>query len=254
MLCAMLEVTPENRSEIVPEPEDVESVAALVLGAGRGERLGHVLPKAFVPLARRSLIEWSIRALVESQSVGRILPVLDPSEFERFKMLGLRDIPRLADPVAGGAERQDSMRAGLRSLPDEIRWVAVHDAARCLVSPGDVARVVAKARECGAAILAERVSDTIKRVVGGKIVETPPRAECWAAQTPQVIRRDWLEEAVEKARVAERLATDDAQLLEWAGFAVQVVEARTPNPKLTRPEDLIVAESFLRAAGEEATR
>jgi len=226
------------------DPDAAASVAALVLGAGRGERLGHSLPKAFVPVSGQTLIERSIRSLSESGSIGRIQPVLDPREFDRFKELKLQDVPQLIGPVGGGAERQDSMRAGLRSLPNEIRWVAVHDAARGLVSPNDIARVVARARQSGAAILAERVRDTIKRVSDGKIVETPPREECWAAQTPQVMRRDWLEESMEKAAARDRLGTDDAQLLEWAGFPVAIVEARDPNPKITRPEDLAGAEAL----------
>ena len=100
-------------------------------------------------------------------------------------------------------------------------------------------------RETGAAILGERSRDTIKRVVGGRVVETPPREECWAAQTPQVVRRDWLEEAVETAIRAGRLGTDDAQLLEWMGRSVTMVEASAPNPKITRPEDLLLAETLL---------
>lgn len=226
--------------------EGTRSVAALVLGAGRGVRLGGSLPKAFVPVAKRTLIEWSIRALVESQAIGRIQPVLDPAEFSRFKELGLHEIAQLVEPVAGGEERQDSVRAGLRSLPEEVEWVAVHDAARCLASPMDIRRVVLAARESGAAILVERVRDTIKRVLDGRVVETPARDSCWAAQTPQVMRRDWLEAAMEAATRAGRVGTDDAQLLEWVDLPVRVVEARAPNGKITRPEDLVMAEVLLR--------
>lgn len=151
----------------------------------------------------------------------------------------------LVAPVEGGAERQDSMAAGLAALPRAFEWVAVHDAARCLVSPGDLLRVVAAARETGAAILAERVRDTLKRVVDGRVMETPPREQYWAAQTPQVVRRDWLEAGLAQARRAGRLATDDAQLVEWLGHPVSVVEAEAPNPKITRPEDLLLAERLL---------
>ena len=260
MLSAMSHRVLDTKSREEPDwlsradGEDAGAVAALVLGAGRGERLGHSLPKAFVPLAGQTLIERSIRSLSESRSIGRIQPVLDPREFDRFKDLELQDVTELIDPVGGGAERQDSMREGLESLPSEILWVAVHDAARGLVSPNDVARVVARARTTGAAILAERVRDTIKRVADGKVVETPARDECWAAQTPQVMRRDWLEESMEKAAAGNRLATDDAQLLEWAGFPVSIVEAQGPNPKITRPEDLAGAEALARQYASEIGR
>jgi 2-C-methyl-D-erythritol 4-phosphate cytidylyltransferase len=224
------------------------SVAALVLAAGRGERLGHALPKAFVPLAGRTLIEHSIRALAESGSIDSIVPVLAPGERTRWKDLGLESIQGLTDPVEGGAERQDSMQAGLEALPDEIEFVAVHDAARCLVAVEDIQAVVSAARQAGAAILGERVRDTIKRVVDGLIVETPARDEFWAAQTPQVIRRDWLSEAIAAAGRTGRLGTDDAQLVEWSGHPVRMVESRFPNPKITRPEDLVLAERMLEKA------
>ena len=221
-----------------------------MLGAGRGERLGHALPKAFVPVAGRSMIERSIRALAESGVFQLIQPVLAAAEFARFEGLGLQaELENVAGPVAGGRERQDSMRAGLSALPEEIEFVGVHDAARCLVSREDLMAVVAAARETGAAILGERSRDTIKRVVDGRVVETPDRSECWAAQTPQVARREWLVAAVEAAVAEGRQATDDAQLLEWSGRSVTLVESKAPNPKLTRPEDLILAEALLADEG-----
>jgi 2-C-methyl-D-erythritol 4-phosphate cytidylyltransferase len=230
------------------------SVAALVLGAGRGERLGHALPKAFVPIAGRTLIEHSIRALTASGSIGLIVPVLAAGDVARWQALRLESIDGLAEPVEGGAERQDSMRAGLAQLPEEFEFVAVHDAARCLVAAEDIRAVVSAARQAGAAILGERVRDTIKRVVEGVIVETPARDECWAAQTPQVIRKDWLIDAIAAAGRAGKMGTDDAQLVEWLGHPVRMVEARFPNPKITRPEDLVLAEVLLAKRAKRAER
>jgi len=224
------------------------SVAALILAAGHGERLGHALPKAFVPIAGATMIEHSIRALLASGSIDLIVPVLAAGDFERWKDLRLESIEGLTAPVEGGAKRQDSMQAGLDALPEVIEFVAVHDAARCLVAAEDIRAVVSAAQQTGAAILGERVRDTIKRVVDGLIVETPARDECWAAQTPQVIRRDWLTEAIAAARRDGRLATDDSQLIEWLENPVQMVEAHFPNPKITRPEDLVLAEALLEKA------
>lgn len=222
-------------------------VAALVLAAGRGERLGHALPKAFVPLAGQTLLERSLRALARAEVFERVLPVVAASDLERFSALDLADLPGLAPPVPGGAERQDSMRAGLAALAPEIEFVAVHDAARCLVSPADLRAVVASAREVGAALLGEPSRDTIKRVADGRVLETPDRATCWSAQTPQVVRRDWLEAAMEAAVIEGRLGTDDVQLVEWIGRPVAMVESTAPNPKITRPEDLLLAEALLSA-------
>lgn len=230
------------------------AVAALVLAAGRGARLGEAVSKAFVELSGRTLVERSIRALAASKRIARIVPVVAERDLAVFARVAaeLGDVEGLADVVVGGAERQDSMRAGLASLPEAFELVAVHDAARCLVDPADVERVVDAARATGAAILGVRVSDTLKRVEGDRIVETPDRAAFWAAQTPQVFRRDWLEAATEAAVRAGRLATDDAALVEAAGHVVRIVEARSPNPKITRPEDLVSARALLasRARGE----
>ncbi|MCA9505373.1 MAG: 2-C-methyl-D-erythritol 4-phosphate cytidylyltransferase [Spirochaetaceae bacterium] len=226
-------------------------VAALILGAGRGERLGAALPKAFVEVVGRTLVERSIRALAAADVFGVLQPVLGAEDLGRFAALGIEDVEGLAAPVVGGRERQDSMRAGLAALPAAIEWVAVHDAARCLVSPRDVVRVVEVARATGAAILAEPVRDTIKRVESGAIVETPPREALWAAQTPQVLRRDWLEAGLAAATRDGRQATDDAQLVEWLGHVVRIVPASGPNPKITRPEDLRLAESLLASGTDE---
>ena len=228
-------------------------VAVLILGAGRGERLGHELPKSFVPVLGRTLIERSIVALAKAEVFDVILPVLAASDFDRYASLGI-EAPGLLAPVEGGKERQDSMRAGLASLPPEIEWVAIHDAARCLVQSVDLRAVVAAAHETGAALLGERSRDTLKRVVNDQVVETPERAEYWAAQTPQVARRDWLEAAAAQATDEGRLGTDDAQLVEWLGKPVAMVESVGPNPKITRPEDLLLAEAILSAADASRDR
>jgi len=228
--------------------------AALVLAAGRGERLGSALPKAFVPLAGRSLLARSLEALASVPEIDLVVPVVAAEALDRFAALAAEraGIPKLAAPVPGGRERQDSMAAGLAALPSDVGWVAVHDAARPLVRARDVSRVIAAARATGAALLVTPVTDTVKRVRGGVVLETPDRAECFAAQTPQVFRAELLREALEKARAEGVLATDDAQLVERLGVAVHAVEGDPSNRKITRPEDLAWAELELarRAAGE----
>lgn len=221
-------------------------VAALVLAAGRGERLGQALPKAFVPALGKTLVVRSLEALAAVEEVAVVVPVIAATDLARFEALEIGHIPKLAPAVAGGALRQDSMRAGLAALPEDVELVAVHDAARCLVSQSDVSRVIAAARRSGAAILARPVRDTIKRVRGGSIVETPNRSECWAAETPQVFRVELLAEALAKAEAEGLSATDDAQLVERLGAAVQVVESDGYNLKITLPADLGVAEAWLR--------
>jgi 2-C-methyl-D-erythritol 4-phosphate cytidylyltransferase len=229
------------------------SVVALLLAAGRGERLGHELPKAFVPLAGRPLLLHALEALAAAPEVEAVIPVVAAAELPRLQVLLAEwgPQPKLAAGVAGGAERQDSVRAGMQALPQQASLVAVHDAARALLRPAAVSRVVAAARRSGAAILAVPVRDTIKRVAAGRILATPARAECWAAQTPQVFRTEILREALAKAAAERYLGTDDAELVERLGVPVEVVEGDADNLKLTHPEDLVMAERWLsRPRGE----
>jgi 2-C-methyl-D-erythritol 4-phosphate cytidylyltransferase len=226
------------------------SVAALVLAAGRGERLGADGPKAYVRVAGRALVVHALDALARSQEIDHVIPVVGQDDRPAWGALGqqLASIPKLAEPVVGGAERQDSMAAGLAALPAGVTHVAVHDAARPLVRAEDVDRVVCAARRSGAAILAVPVRDTVKRVRGGRVVETPPRAECYAAQTPQVFEVEILREALAKAALDGRVGTDDAEIVEALGVAVEVVEGDPGNIKVTHAEDLLLAERLLAAA------
>ena len=220
---------------------------ALVLAAGRGERLGHPLPKGLVPVDGRPLLLHALEALGAVEEVDLLIPVVPADAFTRFEQALAAAGPkgRLAAAVAGGRERQDSVRAGLAALPADAGLVAVHDAARPCVRPEAVRRVIEAARASGAAILATPVRDTIKRVAAGRVVETPPRAECWAAQTPQVFRVEILREALAKADADGTVGTDDAQLVEALGVAVRVVPGDADNLKITVPEDLATAERLL---------
>ncbi len=226
-------------------------VAALVLAAGRGDRLGHELPKAFVPLAGKPMLLHALAAMAGADEIDRVVPVVAGTDLGRLRQLAdeLAAIPKLAPAVAGGATRQDSVRAGLEALPTGVDLVAVHDAARPLVGTDAVARVVAAACASGAAILAVPVRDTIKRVREGRVAETPPRAECFAAQTPQVFRIEILREALAKAAAEGRQGTDDAELVEALGVAVQVVAGEPFNLKVTYPEAVAAAERVLAARG-----
>jgi 2-C-methyl-D-erythritol 4-phosphate cytidylyltransferase len=222
-------------------------VAALILAAGRGERLGFKCPKAFVPLGGVPLIVHALRAFVRVPEIERIYPVLPAEELAGFdevrELVGGDE--KLAAPVAGGAERQASMVAGLSVLPPGIGLVVIHDAARPFVQPEEISRVIAKALETGAAILAAPVRDTVKVVKGDRIEQTPDRGSLYGAQTPQVFRIDWLREAVERAARDQVLVTDDAQLVERMGKSVSIVEGSLENFKVTVPIDLFFGEALL---------
>jgi len=222
-------------------------VAALVLAAGRGERIRAAAPKAFLPVAGRALVVHAIEALAACDAIDAIVPVLPAGALDRVPAGALdpRARRKLRPAVAGGAERQDSMRAGLAALPADVELVAVHDAARALVRPADVARVVAAAERSGAALLAVPVRDTLKRVEAGRIATTVSRAGLWAAQTPQVFRASLLREALDKAEAEGFRGTDDAELVERLGAPIEIVEGDPGNVKITWPADLAWAEAVL---------
>ena len=224
------------------------TLASLVLAAGRGTRLGRKLPKAYVELAGRTLLERSLDVMARADGVDHVQPVIGAEDRPRFDALDRIRGPKERPPAVGGAARQDSVAAGLEALPTGVEWVAIHDAARCLVRVEDVERVIAVAREHGAALLAVPARDTIKRVRNGGVAETPDRSECWAAQTPQVFRIEILREALDKAQADSFLGTDDAQLVERLGVPVQIVPGSERNLKITLPEDLAMAERWLAQA------
>jgi 2-C-methyl-D-erythritol 4-phosphate cytidylyltransferase len=214
---------------------------ALLVAAGRGERLGADGPKAFVMLAGRPMIEWSLTALRAVPAVERIVVALPPG----------CDPPAGTIGVAGGAERSQSVRAALAAAGDgpDDEPMLVHDAARPLARPDLFARALDALAAGGAdaVVAAARVTDTIKRAGADlRVSETLERRELWAVQTPQAFRREALERALDQDDETVGAATDDAALVEALGGTVRLVRAPRENLKVTTPFDLRVAELLLR--------
>ncbi len=217
---------------------------ALVVAAGRGERLGSDGPKALVPLAGRPMLQWSIAALQRAPGIERIVVALPEGVAAPEGCIG----------VAGGAERSHSVRNALAAAGTDADVILVHDAARPLLSAELVAACLAALDSGGgwdAAIAAAPVTDTIKRAPDGLAVhETLVRSELWAVQTPQVFRRTALERALARPDAELAAATDDAMLVERDGGRVRVVKAPRENLKVTTSVDLALAELLLgRGAG-----
>jgi 2-C-methyl-D-erythritol 4-phosphate cytidylyltransferase len=219
----------------------------VIVAAGRGERFGDS-GKVLSTAAGRPLLAWSLDAVARARTVREVVVVCGAHTREPIERLIAVGAGRLPIRVCeGGAERQDSVRAGLGVLSDAVEVAVVHDAARPLATPAMVDDVAAAARDHGAAIVAIPVSDTIKEVEGDRIVRTLPRERLRAAQTPQAFQRDLLAEAMARADVAGMTFTDEGGLLEWAGYPVLVRPGSPSNLKVTVPEDLIVIEALLRA-------
>ena len=202
------------------------------MAAGSGSRLGASVPKAFVPVAGRPMIEWSVDAL-RAAGIAEIIVALPDGAEAPAGCVGVR----------GGATRSESVRAALRA--GGPGHVVVHDAARPLVEPSLFTRVVEALDEADCAIAAARVTDTIKEAEGDVVVATHDRSRLWAVQTPQAFRREALEAALNVDVSVLAQATDDASLVERAGGTVRVVESSPANFKVTTPHDLRVAELLL---------
>jgi len=223
------------------------AVVALIPAAGLGTRFHDAGPKALVRLAGRPFLLHALERLAASGRVDRAVVAVSPGHEEAFgaALAGFDAISVTTTP--GGETRRDSVVAAWRAsgaADDDL--LCVHDAARPLVDPIDVAAVVDAAAEHGAALAGSPVTDTVKRVQGGVVVQTVPRHDLFAAATPQVMRAGLLREAV-AAGLAD--ATDDVELLERRGVLVRAVVTSRWNVKITYPEDLARAEAWLAAEG-----
>ena len=212
------------------------TAVALLVAAGRGERLGHAEPKALVLCAGRPLMAWSLAALHAVDGVAHVVAALPPGITAPHGAIG----------VEGGSERSHSVRAALHAAPASD-WVLVHDAARPMITPPIVQACLDALAEhdCDAAIAAAPVADTIKEGEGEVVVRTLDRTRLWAIQTPQAFRRSVLERALDVDDAVLAAATDDASLVERLGARVVVVEAPASNFKVTTAHDLSVAASLL---------
>jgi 2-C-methyl-D-erythritol 4-phosphate cytidylyltransferase len=206
---------------------------ALLVAAGSGERLGAGRPKAFVVLAGRPMIEWSLEAL-RTAGIEEIVVALPPGEPAPPECLG----------VPGGATRSESVRAALAAAPPGD--VVVHDAARPLVTPDHFREALAALADADCAVAAAPVTDTVKEAGPDRLVTaTLDRSRLWAIQTPQAFRRAVLQRALAAGDDVLAQATDDAWLVERTGGTVRVVESTPANLKVTTPHDLAIAEHLL---------
>ncbi len=219
---------------------------AILVAAGRGERMGAGRPKAFLHLAGEPLLLRAARAFEAAPSVGALVGVVPAAEAEAARRL-LAPLGKLRAVVAGGERRQDSVLAGLKQAPQGFDGVVlVHDAARPLVEVGLIENVARAAAENGAALPVLPATDTVKRVRDGRVLETLDRTELAAAQTPQGFRFALLVEAYEAAFRDQVTVTDEAAAVERLGRSVCAVAGSARNRKLTTPEDLAWAEAVVR--------
>jgi 2-C-methyl-D-erythritol 4-phosphate cytidylyltransferase/2-C-methyl-D-erythritol 2,4-cyclodiphosphate synthase len=228
----------------------IETVAAVIVAAGRGERAGADVPKQYRPIGSEPMIRATLRAFLAHPRIDFVQPVINPNDRDTYQhaIAGLED---LLPPVAGGVTRQASVRAGLEALASRRPGlVLIHDAARPFVSGALIDRAIGAGRTCGAAVPGIALADTVKSIDDRAIVtETLDRSTLRIVQTPQAFSFNLILEAHRRAVAAQRESfTDDAALAEWAGQRVSVFEGEADNLKVTTGDDFARAEMTRLAA------
>jgi 2-C-methyl-D-erythritol 4-phosphate cytidylyltransferase len=223
---------------------------AIVVAAGSGTRLGGNRPKQFLELGGVPIIIHALRQFDRCQAINKIIAVLPAGETAGFSSqaqeFGLQKLSRV---VTGGKTRAQSVRHGL-AVVSEAEIVAVHDGVRPFVTPEEIGRVLEAAKASGAAVMVAPVADTIKEVRGERIIGTVPRNTLRRALTPQcfslaILRRAF--ETLEELEAAGFEVTDESFLVERLGIEIVAVEGSARNIKITREEDLLLAEALLKS-------
>lgn len=228
----------------------MSSIWAIVPAAGSGRRMAAEIPKQYLSVGGLPILEHTLRALLACSDIRGVVVVLDPSDRRADSLESLSD-PRV-NRAAGGAERVDSVLAGLKVLMTEASWddwVLVHDAARPCLPVTDLKRLIKHVEHHNVgAILAQPSVDTIKRVNSkGRVVKTLDRTKLWRAQTPQMFRLRDLHDALVVSLSEGLIVTDEASAMELQGHTVHVVEGPASNIKVTIPEDLELAALYLQS-------
>lgn len=223
-------------------------ISALLVAAGKGTRMGPNVDKLFLELHGSPVVAHTWRRLEQAADVDEIVVVIRNGMQDAFaEIAGKFQLKKPFRLVVGGPERQDSVWSGLGVLSPDAEVVAIQDAARPCTSLALIAATIEAARQTGAAVAAQPVTDTIKESADGKRIDrTLDRSRLWAVQTPQCFRVEIIRRALAEARKRGLVLTDDTAACELIGQPVELVLSARPNPKVTRPEDLPFIEAVLK--------
>ena len=220
---------------------------AIIVAAGSGTRFGAEKPKQFLEILGQPLIIYTLQKFESCPAIDEIILVLPAGEIESFRQIAPKyNLKKLAKIVSGGKTRAASVWNGLMAVDEKsAEIVAVHDGARPLVAVEEIIKTIEKAKETDAACLVGFVTDTIKEVADGKIVQTIDRTKLRRALTPQCFRYEILKRAFAQNEASE-IVTDECFLVEKLGVEVSIVEGSSQNIKITTPEDIAIVENFLK--------
>jgi 2-C-methyl-D-erythritol 4-phosphate cytidylyltransferase len=222
--------------------------SAIIVAAGQGTRMGPNVDKLWLEVAGRPVVAHTWKKFNDAACVGEIILVVRDGLQTGFHQLAEKfQFHKPFKIVVGGAERQDSVWNGLEAVAAGTEFVAIQDAARPCTTEELIAATIEAARETGAAVAAQPVTDTIKETVDGKVIaRTVDRSKLWSVQTPQTFRLEVIRRAIATARERKLNLTDDTAACELIGQAVRLVKGVAPNPKVTVPADLPFVASLLK--------
>lgn len=235
------------------ETVKAKHTAAIVLAAGNSTRMGSGINKQLEELCGIPVLGHTLMAYQKCKLIREIVVVTRPEDFEAVYQIAKQyGISKLTGIARGGATRQESAKRGMSKLSPDVRYVAVADGARCLITPLQITRVCLRAYRHQAASAAHRIADTVKRTTSlGMTKETVDRNNLWQAQTPQVFHTALYTAALYQADKDNFTVTDDNSLIEHLGYQVRMVECGAQNIKITTKEDLPLAEAILRYRSEQ---
>ena len=242
-----------------PLPSSDLKAIVLIPAAGSGRRMGAAISKQYLQLQGKPLLAHTIALFDQHPLVEAIYPIVPATEIAycQHEILDSYQFKCIRRLVAGGKERQDSVRNGLKALAEDgydqpKRPILIHDGARPLFNPNLLPALLESISFNGACIVAIPAKDTIKQVIQGQIVASPLREQLWQAQTPQGFRFDILHKAFQQHDPSAGPATDDAALVAAAGYTVQVLAGEDRNIKITTPADLLIATALLDSYKEKS--
>lgn len=227
-------------------------VAAIVPSAGSGRRMRSSIDKPFIKLCKKEIICYALKILEDSPVISEIIVAAKGKNISRMKRLIRREgFKKVKDVTAGGKKRSRSVFNALSKVSPDVDYVLVHDSARPFITPELIRETVKAAKRYGVSLSAVKISPTVKEagIKEGLVKRTLDRRFLWEAQTPQVIKRDILIAAYKKIGKDSGSFTDEASLAEKAGRAVKIVKGNYSNIKITRPQDLVIAEAMLKNSG-----
>ena len=251
MSCIVKKITGLFRA-VLGRSTDAPKTAAIILAAGSSTRMDSEIPKQLIEINDMPIMIRSMLAFEESESISEIILVA-PEEYVSYYRSLVRSykIKKLVAVTAGGTTRNESAANGFKRVSTDVKFVAIHDAARCLVTPEIIDRVCASAYKYNAATAATRSTDSVKISGKSKFIDrSESRVKVWLAQTPQVFNADLYRAASFLAKESNLSPTDDNGLIENVNHKVRLVECGKYNLKITTPDDLIVAKAILDARAE----